>query len=158
MPPFHSSGTRKYGLAALLCCELPHVGPNCHRPWRLCCRRSLLLHRAGNHWNPSLPTIRKTRVADVISPDFTICSGTSPLPKAIFLPPRPPTSRKEIRKNLVDRNPENLEWQLDLSVSHMKLGDIAARTWRDLPAALKTRRTSLEILKNTARALDQSFT
>ena len=30
----------------------------------------------------------------------------------------------EIRKKLTERDPENTEWQRDLSVSHKKLGDI----------------------------------
>jgi tetratricopeptide (TPR) repeat protein len=55
----------------------------------------------------------------------------------------------EIRKKLAERDPENTEWQRDLSISHNKLGDIQ-QLRGDLDGAQHSYEAGMEIVKKLA--------
>ena len=52
----------------------------------------------------------------------------------------------EIRKKLTERDPENTEWQRNLSISHDRLGDIQ-QSRGDLEGAQRSYEASMEIRK-----------
>src|SRR6185369_8980401 len=53
-----------------------------------------------------------------------------------------------IREGLASRDPANVQWQRDLSVSHERLGNLFSQS--DLPAALQAFKTSLAIRERLA--------
>ena len=98
-------------------------------------------------WPPPTPP---TPDGSATCPSATTSSGTWRSRPGTWPPPAPPTRPPGHRGRLAAADPANTEWQRDLSVSHNKLGDVAAAAG-DLAAARAAYQAALDIARPAGR-------